>query len=292
MKLSSDFVGTPIKEYRCKADPRWTMNYSAAIGETNPIYYNDELPGGIIAPPLFPVAVTWPMVQHITDNIEAADFPKEVIFTQVHYSEQLMIHRPVKAGDDITVRGVIAAILPHRAGTYVTLRFDAADAAGDPIFTEYIGAMMRGVECTGGGRGGESIPPVAEWKGGPEPLWESSVHISALTPYIYDGCSNIHFPIHTSVKFAHAVGLPGIILQGTATLAFAVREIVEKEAQGNSGRITSLYCRFTGMVLPGGDITVSLAGKTSQQDGVNLFFNVFNSEGKRVISSGSISLRV
>jgi hypothetical protein len=71
-----------------------------------------------------------------------------------------------------------------------------------------------------------------------------------------------------------------------------VREIIEKEVQGNSGRITSLYCRFTGMVLPGGDITVSLAGKTSQQDDVNLFFNVFNSEGKRVISSGSISLRV
>ncbi|PKL15906.1 MAG: hypothetical protein CVV49_19035 [Spirochaetae bacterium HGW-Spirochaetae-5] len=296
MKLSSDFVGTSIKEYRCKADPRWTMNYSAAIGETNPLYYNDELPGGIIAPPLFPVAVTWPMVQHITDNISASDFPKEVVFTQVHYSEQLIVHRPVKAGDDITVNGVIAAILPHRAGTYVTLRFDAADAAGSSIFTEYIGAMMRGVECTGGGRGGESIPPVTDWeagmKGGTEQLWESSVHISALTPYIYDGCSNIHFPIHTSVKFARAVGLPGIILQGTATLAIALREILEKEAAGDSGRISSLYCRFTGMVLPGGDIKVSLAGKTSQPDGINLFFNVFNSDGKQVISSGTINLKV
>jgi hypothetical protein len=48
MKFSSDFFGTPIKEYRCKADPRWTMNYSAAIGEKNLLYYNDDLPGGDI----------------------------------------------------------------------------------------------------------------------------------------------------------------------------------------------------------------------------------------------------
>lgn len=292
MKLSSDFVGTPIKEFRCKADPRWTMNYSASIGETNPVYYNDELPGGIIAPPLFPVAVTWPMVLNITDNITAPDFPKEVIFTQVHYSEQLIVHRPVKAGDDLTVKGVIAAILPHRAGTYVTLRFDATDGAGDSVFTEYIGAMMRGVECAGGGKGAGNIPEVAEWSDGPAPLWESSLHISTLAPYIYDGCSNIHFPIHTSVRFARMVGLPGIILQGTATLAIALREIIEKEADGNSRLINSVYCRFTGMVFPGGDIKVSLSGKQSGDDGINIFFNVFSSDGKRIISGGTVALNV
>jgi hypothetical protein len=147
------------------------------------------------------------------------------------------------------------------------------------------------VECTGGGKGGENIPLLTTRIEEPVPLWESSIYINALTLYIYDGCSNIHFPIHTSLKFARAVGLPGIILQGTATLAIAVREILEKEAAGDSGRINSLYCRFTGMVLPGGDIRVSLAGKTSQSDGTNLFFNVFNSEGKRVISNGTINLK-
>ncbi len=291
MKLSSDFVGTSIKEYRTAADPRWTMNYSAAIGETNPIYYNDELPGGIIAPPLFPVAVTWPMVQHITDNIEAADFPKEVIFTQVHYSEHLIIHRPVKADDSLVVNGTIAAILPHRAGTYVTLRFDAADISGEAVFTEYIGAMMRGVECIGGGRGEESIPSLTVWSEESSPVWESSVPVSPLTPFLYDGCSNIHFPIHTSVKFARRVGLPGIILQGTATLAIAVREILEREVAGDSRRVSSLYCRFSGMVLPGGDIKVILEGKRIDDEGMDLFFTVLNSENKRAISSGYIRLK-
>jgi len=231
------------------------------------------------------------MVEHITDNIEAPDFPKEVIFTQVHYSEHLIVHRPVKAGDALVVNGSIAAIMPHRAGTYVTLRFDASDISGGAVFTEYIGAMMRGVECTGGGKGSEDIPSLPVPKEESSSYWESSVHVSPLIPYIYDGCSNIHFPIHTSIKFARAVGLPGIILQGTATLALAVREVLEREAAGDSNRVKSLYCRFTGMVLPGRDIKIILHGRDIHRDGIDLFFSVLNSEGKRVISAGYLCLK-
>ncbi len=61
MKLTSDFVGSTLKEYNCIVNARWIMNYAAAIGDTNPVYFNDERPEGIIAPPLFPVAVTWPI---------------------------------------------------------------------------------------------------------------------------------------------------------------------------------------------------------------------------------------
>jgi hypothetical protein len=51
-----------------------------------------------------------------------------------------------------------------------------------------------------------------------------------MRPYVYDGCTNIYFPIHTSVGFARMVGLPDIILQGTATLAYAARELADREA--------------------------------------------------------------
>jgi acyl dehydratase len=291
MKLSSDFAGTSLKDYNCIIDPRWTMNYAAAAGDTNPRYFNDELPGGIVAPPLFPVAMTWPIIEHIADYIESADFPKEVLFTQVHFSEQLIIHRPVKPGDNINIKGKVAAVLPHKAGTYVIIRFDAADAGGVPVFTEFLGAMMRGVECEGGGKGGDSIPV---FKSAPEEsrmISESVIEVSPLAPFIYDGCSNIHFPIHTSVKFAHAVGLPGIILQGTAALAIAVKEILGKEGITDPDFIASICCKFTGMILPGGDLRICLTGRNEQPNGSDLFFEVLNSEGKRAISSGCIRVK-
>ncbi len=291
MNLNSDFVGIRLKEYSCSISSRWTMNYAAAIDDPNPLYFNDERPGGVIAPPVFPVAVTWPIIERIADYIETESFPREVIFTQVHYTEHLRIHRPVVPGDILTVKGTIAAILPHRAGTHVVIRFDTDDASGKAVFTEHIGAMMRGVTCGDGGRGGEAVPPVPRRPEEGRPEWESAVPIDPLAPFIYDGCTNIHFPIHTSVKFARQVGLPGIIQQGTSTLALAVREVLVREAAGDSTRLDSLYCRFTGMVIPGTDIRVRCTGKITGSEGTDIFFAVLNSQDQRAISDGHMRLK-
>lgn len=291
MKLSSDFVGTRLRDYSCSVSARWTMNCAASIDDPNPLFFDDEQPGGIIAPPLFPVAVTWPVIERIGDYIESQTFPKEVIFTQVHYTEHLSIHRPVRPGDTLVIKGDITAILPHRAGTHVVLRFNAFDSEAKPVFTEHIGAMMRGVQCSDGGKGGDAVPALPVQPGNDRSLWESKIFIHPLSPYIYDGCTNIHFPIHTSVQFAHRVGLPGIIHQGTRTLALAVREIIGRESGGDPRRIDVVSCRFTGMVLPGSDITVHLAEKKPSPEGTHLFFSVINADGQRAISDGHITLK-
>jgi len=290
MKLTSDFVGAALKEYVCRISARQIMNYTAAIGDSNPLYFNDERPEGIIAPPLFPVAMTWPIIENIADYIEAVGFPKEILLTQVHYSEHLSIHRPVAPGGPVKIRGVIAAILPQRAGTHVVIRFDAMDAGGQALFTEHIGAMMRGVLCTDSGKGSEQLPAVPRQPEGSAALWDAVIPIDPLAPFIYDGCTNIHFPIHTSVTFARQVGLPGIIHQGTATLACAVHNILDREAGGDSRRLVSVYCRFTGMVLPGSAITVRLTGKKQAFRGTDLHFTVLNAEEKRAVSDGYIRL--
>jgi acyl dehydratase len=291
MKLSSDFVGATLREYTCAINSRWTMNYAAAIGDNNPVYFNDERPEGIIAPPLFPVAVTWPIIENISDYLEAGDFPKEVLFTQVHYSEHLSIHKPVTPGITLKIRGSIAAILPHRAGTHVIIRFNAQDTGGNNYFTEHIGAMMRGIECADTGKGSESVPPVPHQTKESVVLWEDAIPIDPLAPFIYDGCTNIHFPIHTSVKFAHQVGLPGIIHQGTSTLALAVHKILNREAGDDPHRLAIVFCRFSGMVLPGTAIRVQLTGKNKVSEGIDLFFTVINAEDKRAITDGYIRLK-
>ena len=291
MKLTSEYVGTRLKKYSCTVSARWTMNYAASIDDPNPLYFNDEREGGIIAPPLFPVAVTWPAIERIGDYITDESFPREVIFTQVHYTEHLRILRPVRPGDILTVSGTIAAIVPHRAGTHVVIRFDGIHDGTEHVFIEHIGAMMRGVECTGGGRGAGELPVLVRQLEKDTVVWESNIFINPMAPYVYDGCTNIHFPIHTSVKFARQVGLPGIIHQGTATLALAIRDIIDREASGDPARIETISCRFTGMVLPGSDITIRLTGRNKSQDGIDLFFSVLNAKGQRAVSDGHIRLK-
>ncbi|MEW6110922.1 MAG: MaoC family dehydratase N-terminal domain-containing protein, partial [Thermodesulfobacteriota bacterium] len=61
MKLDTNFAGISLKTYQTEVTWRRTMNYAAAIDDHNPVYFDDEREGGIIAPPMFAVAVTWPI---------------------------------------------------------------------------------------------------------------------------------------------------------------------------------------------------------------------------------------
>jgi len=286
MNISSTFVGTTLKEYRTRITSRDTMNYAAAVDDNNPWYFDDERNGGIVAPPMFSVAVTWPLIENILEYLEADDFPAEVLPTIVHYTEHLEFHRPMSPGSTLTIKGTIAAILPRPAGTHFVLRFDAFDKNAAPVFTEHFGVMMRGVTCTDGGRGEDDLPFAPEDPDIREPLWQAKIHIDPLRPFTYDGCTRIFFPIHTSKQFAHMVGLPGIILQGTATLAYATRELINREAGMNPLALMALSCRFTGMVLPGTDITVELLEKDVREDGTRLFFRVLNEEGQNALRNG------
>jgi acyl dehydratase len=288
MIINSSYVNTQLKEYSTVVNWYHIMNYAAAIGDENPLYFNDQ-GRTIIAPPMFAVATTWPVSGNILEFLEDKSFPTEVLKTQVHYTEHLILHRPISAGEHITIKGSIAAIIKHNAGTIIVIRYNAFDKKSEPIFTEYIGGMMRGVQCTGS-KGNENLPathsPVAQ----EQPIWEKQIYIDRMRPYIYEGCTGISFPIHTSINFAKSVGLPDIIFHGTATLAFAVREITNLEADKDSTMIKEISCRFTGMVIPGTNIKVQLDARIERGDGKDLFFRVFNDQGQKVISNGYVKI--
>ncbi len=285
MKIDSSFVGTPLKDYTTTVTWRATMNYAAAINDANPLYFDDEGGKNVIAPPMFAVALTWPISERIWEYIDNKSFPVDILKTQVHYTEHLLFHRPVRPGDMLIIKGRIAAIMPHRAGTVVVVRFDAIDHEGKSVFTEHIGGMMRSVECVGKSRGEEDLPLLPPVSANVSAQWDKVIHIDRMRPFVYDGCTNIHFPIHTSIGFARMVGLPDIILQGTATLAFAARELTDNEADGDPQRLKELSCRFTGMVITPGDIRILLMERQKRDRGVDLFFEVHGKEG-RVISNG------
>ncbi len=292
MEIKSELTGTPLKEFVTRVSWRQTTNYAAAIQDSNPRYFDDERPDRLVAPPMFSVAVTWPILERLWEFIEIDRFPHEILATQVHYSEHLRFHTPLKPGSKLRIRGNIAAILPHRAGTHMVIRLDAEDQNGTRVFTEHIGGMMRGVRCIGQGAGSETLPTVPEAVHTAEPIWNNQVSIDPLLTYIYDGCSDIVFPIHTSPKFARQVGLPGIILQGTATLALAARELVNRNTGGDPSRLLELSCRFTDMVIPGTKITVQLLNATRRNGYTDLFFQVLNSQGQKALSRGYAKIGV
>ena len=291
MNIDSAFVGTKLSPHQTTVAARQTTNYAAAIGEHAGCYFDDTRPGGIVAHPVFPVAVTWPVTSHLDQFIQDSRFPLELMAMQVHHTEHIALHHPIRPGQTLTVAGTVAAILPHRAGTRVIMRYEAADDGDRPVFTEHIGALLRGVKCTDDGRSLPRMPDEPSPDPSGDPVWQQDMVIDPALPYLYDGCSDIVFPIHTSPAFARDVGLPGIILQGTATLALAVRVVLDRESGVDPSAVTEIACRFTGMVFPGSRITVRLRRRSITDDRVTLGFDVIDAMHQPVLRKGQIVYR-
>lgn len=289
MELDSALAGSALRDFTATTNWRETTNYAAAIDDYNDLYFDDTRDEGIIAHPMYTVALTWKLIGNLGHYVQDDALPLDVLRTQVHYTEYIEFHRPLLPGEEITIKSSLAAVLPHRSGTHAVMRMDAFDAQGQPVFTEMMGGLMRGVTCKGEGAGEDLLPQIPELDSD-EGLWESKVYIDKTRPYVYDGCSNIFFPIHTSPDFAAKVGLPGILLQGTATLAYAVREIINRDAGGDPRRLKRLYCRFTGMVQPDSDIRI-VRKKNPDDNEKEIFFDVLNAQGKKALSKGYIELK-
>jgi acyl dehydratase len=291
MEVCSKFVGAKMRTATQSVSLRSAMNFAASLFDNNSSYFDDERVDGVIAHPMMCTALTWPSSLNIGEYLIAEEFPAHLNKMQVHYTETIHWHTPMRPGMTLAIAGEMLAILPHPAGTHMMIKYDAWDEREQHIFTEYTGAILRGVKCVPEGKGRESMPMVPQYKPDSAPLWSATVHVDPLAPYIYDGCADISFPIHSSAKFAHSVGLPGIILHGTATVGYAVRELVNREAGGDPATLTSMSCRFTDMVFPGTDISVSLLGKNETDTGADLFFAVLNANGKKAVSGGHIHIR-
>lgn len=285
MAITSEAVGKKMKIFEAEITQRQINNYAAAANNPNPYYLDDEREEGLIAHPTLAAAITWPLIQNIYDYIDLG-YPPEVMFQIVHYSEHLVIHRPLVPGDKISITGEVAAIIPEKRGTHVVFKLPAMDSNNEPVFTEYIGGMLRGVKCLDEGRGENNIPPEASSFSDLSPLWEVSLPITRLDCYIYESCANVPFPIHTSPAFARSVGLPDIIYYGIGTLARGVNEIINRENGADPSGVNTVSCRFRGMVPPESFIRVQLLKRVIDQSKKELYFRVLNHEEKEAVSSG------
>lgn len=272
MKLPAEIVGREAGPHEQLLDARWLMAYSAALGETDPRYYDTA--AGVLVHPLFPVCYEWPATRELRDRAGLEPFNPRL----VHAQHDLLIYRPPKASERLSVSGKVVAAVQRRPGALVVFRLAARDAQGELVSTTDFGALYRGVELEGGDRG---IEPVADPPAHAKPLPRvGEVAVSAAAAHIYTECARIWNPIHTDIAYARAAGLPDIILHGTATLALSVsRALAALEI--DPAAVRRVRCRFAGMVTMPATLTVHAARGHGE-----LAFETRNERGEPVIQRG------
>lgn len=283
MPLSSELVGVTGATAITDVEARWTMAYAAALGATSPDFLATSVRADVLAHPLFPVCFEWPVFLDLGRLLEEKGMPAAERVRGVHFTHQLDLQRPLRAGERLRTRARIVAVERHRAGAYQQVQLDTTDDSGVLVCTTGYGSLYRGVEVVGPdrreGAQPERLPP-----GGTE-LRALRVPVAANAAHVYTECARIWNPIHTDEAVARRAGLPGLILHGTATLAMAVTALVNAEWAGAFDRVGSLRGRFGAMVaLPS---TLEVRVLDASDDAIR--FEVRNADDEPAVRDGLLT---
>jgi acyl dehydratase len=259
------------------------QNYARACNDDNPRYFDASVPGGIVAPPMFAVVVTWlSVITAMTDTELHAD-----LLRLLHVAQDIEFLAPIRAGDSIASTGKIASIETHQNGETMALELEARDTRGEAVTRIVFTVFIRGRRTAG---------PAAEAKvdeASPDhdgdrgaPLVTVAQTIDADQTVRYAEASGDRNPIHVDANIARMAGLPGIIVHGLCTMAFTARVMVDALCGGDPTRLKRLAVRFSRPVLPGDTITTRVWA-AGDRDGRQLFaYETSNSDGLAVIRGG------
>ena len=276
--IDAGIVGLHVGPVACSLDARWLMAYAAAVGETDPRYYDTTAPGGPVAHPLFPVCYEWPVAVALRAKaVDASLAPRGV-----HTFHALTIHRPPRAGDSLRTTARVTAVQRRRHGTMVVIRYHTVDHTGVPVSSTDYGSLYRGVDLRGDDNGPAWEPAASDVAG---VRWAEDVAVAAQAAHLYTEGARIYNPIHTDIAAARSAGLPGLILHGTATLALAVSRVVARDLDGDPTAVRSVAGRFTGMVALPSTLTV----RWRDGRGAGLAFDALDGAGQPVLADGVVT---
>ncbi len=282
MPMSTQMVGATTESVTHDVDARWLMAYAAGLGDLNPRYL-DTQGHSIVAHPLFPVCLEWPVILTSRKLPDYEALTPDESARGVHASHDLHLLRPIVPGDRLTTQATVIGLRAIKPGAAQMTRLDTVDQSGELVARTYQLGISRGVDVVGTAAEVEAAPAPPRPDrivGGGERHF--AIPVVAGAAHIYTECARIFNPIHTDRAVALAAGLPDLILHGTATLALAISRLVDTFLDGDPGRVRRLGGRFSAMVLMPNTLRLTVTATTPDA----VFFTVFTADGHAAFSDG------
>ncbi len=283
MAISTSLCGLSLGQRTTTLQARAMLAYAAGIGDLSPKVF-DDLDPDFMASPALCVALEWQLISDPKVVAQLVADPGERL-RAVHHSQDSHFHRPMRVGDRLSTSAVVTGVWRGAAGVRVLSTLRTTDSKGVDVVTSYTTAVYRGVEVEGEDRPATGVPDVPDSEGAEGSVQTVAMAIDAALPHRYTECSGIWNPIHTERRVAKAVGLPDVVLHGTATWALAGTELVKCFADGYPARLKRLHGRFGALVFPGS--TLELQYRTRRRgDQTEVFFDVVTPAGDNAIANG------
>ena len=278
MPLNKDAIGREYAPTTTEVTLEAMQNYARACNDDNPAFFDSSRAGGIVAPPMFAVAVTWEAVMSAAmDPSVGTDFLRSV-----HGEQDMEFFQPIRPGDTVTSVAKIASIETKITGETMTIEVNARDRDGALVNKTHFSIFVRGRRNRD--LAAAELRIVEPERG--EPLYTVAQTVDLDQTFRYAAASGDRNPIHVDETVAKMAGLPGIIVHGLCTMAFTSKVIIDNCCAGDPTRLKRLRVRFSRPVIPGQTITTKV-WSDGARDGRQIFaYETFNPDGHAVIKSG------
>lgn len=279
MPLNKACIGKQYPPISTRVTLEALQKYARACNDENPRFFNPDLPGGIVAPPLFSVTLTWvSLLTALTDIKLQAD-----LLHLLHIAQDMEFAMPVRPGDIIRSTAKILSIEPHSHGETIAIELDGethGETIGKTIFT----SLIRGHRDPAARDELKNASPGGATNG--EPIISVAQTIDRDQTLRYADASGDRNPIHLDTRAARMAGLPGVVVHGLCTMAFTSKVMVDHLCGGDPTRLKRLAVRFAHPVFPGDTITTRLWPDGERNKRNCYIYETYNTGGVPVIRDG------
>jgi acyl dehydratase len=276
--LNTDLVGKEYPESTYEVTAEAIEKYARATNDDNERYLSGE---NVVASPIFPIV---PAFRYLMEAGMDPELQADLL-RLVHGEEEHVLHKPIKAGDVLTIHPVIESIERKDTGETFTIKVSETDRQGDLVAEVRATSFIRG---TGSGkRAAASATSEPEER---QMVHEDTTKVDEDQTYRYAEASGDQNPIHLDENTARMAGLPGIILHGMCTMAIATKGAVNGLAGGDPTRVKRVAVRFSRPVLPGQELTTKFWKSGSGDEATVYGFETCNPDGRAVIKNASVEI--
>jgi acyl dehydratase len=196
----------------------------------------------------------------------------------VHGEHDMRFHGPLVDGTSLHVTGELLSVDQKASGRVYAFAL-YGDVAGDRIVEGRTAYFVRSASPPPK-KGPKPPPPEL-----PAPSWTVEQPVALDQATRYAEASGDRNPIHIDEGVARKAGLPGVILHGLCTMAFAARDLLAHYAPDQPAKLRRLGVRFARPVFPGQTLTLQVW----ESEGACTFQTV-NPDGKPVLTGGVVEV--